>query len=92
MSASRQRLFENAFELTPVFQQFAAMPSKLELVSGEHFPTTRKADETEIENTHVVEDVTAMGVLVYRMHQQLQQMLASGNGASAEVAMDVQRK
>ena len=87
----RQRLFENVFELTPVFNQFAAMPSKLELVSGEHFPTARRADQTNIETTHTVEDVTAMGVLVYRMHQQLQQMLST-SGASAEVAMDVQHK
>lgn len=42
----------------------------LELVAGEGYPTTRLAEATTGVQTHTVDNVTAMGVLVYQIVQQ----------------------
>merc|ERR1712071_693692 len=41
----RQSLFCNCHELRRTMDQFAARPSKLQLVKGEHFPTERMVTE-----------------------------------------------
>jgi intron-binding protein aquarius len=65
----RQSVFENCLELSPAFSLLANTPHrKLELVMGEAFPAARRADEKPTE-TCTMEDVTAMGVLVYQMAQ-----------------------
>lgn len=38
----RRALFENCYELTNTFSQFARRPDKLQLVAGETHPTTRR--------------------------------------------------
>ena len=78
----RQRLFENCYELTTAFAQLLARATKLQLVAGEAFPTQRLVTcapnaSTDIDENmiHTVDDVTAMGVLVYQMVQQGQQQV-----------------
>lgn len=69
----RQALFENCYELSPTFNQLLSRPTKLELVVGEAFPTSRSSESIiDRRALHVVEDVTAMGVLVYQLVQQAQ--------------------
>lgn len=41
----RRSLFENCYELSPAFSQLSGRPSKLQLVVGEGFPTTRTTPE-----------------------------------------------
>ena len=50
--------------------QFAARPSKLRLVRGEHFPTDRDCDDDiEGDKMYEVGDVTEMGTLVHSMQE-----------------------
>ena len=50
--------------------QFAAKPTKLQLVKGEHFPTERMAGAKIDENqVHEINDVTELGGLVHSMQQ-----------------------
>ena len=76
----RQNLFENCFELAPIFNQLVRTSEcKLELFTGEQFPSTSRLSSDSIPSNNVlrVEDVTAMGVLVYQMVQQIQQQSSS---------------
>ena len=71
----RQQLFENLFELQPSFSQLVAKPTMLQLVVGEGWPTRRKVtDEISTDRVYTVDNVTAMGVLVYQMVQQAQHL------------------
>ena len=81
----RRSLFENCLELVTVFTQLTskAPDGKLELVTGESWPTTGRSAYGEAEdqkvhplstNVYTVEDVTSMGVLVYQMIQTKQQL------------------
>ena len=75
----RRSLFENCLELVSIFTQLTgpAPDGKLQLVTGETWPHTergslkRKAKEED--RTYTVDDVTAMGILVYQMIQMKQQ-------------------
>jgi intron-binding protein aquarius len=69
-----QELFENCFELKKVFSSLLTSKSnKLELIAGEAYPTERKvSDEVNGNFVYTINDVTAMGVLVYQMVQQKQ--------------------
>ncbi|KAI8344483.1 hypothetical protein BC941DRAFT_10831 [Chlamydoabsidia padenii] len=64
----RRHLFENCYELKPVFDQLLARPDKLCLQHSESYPTNRllgeHKDETEMD--HVEE----MGNLVYKLSQE----------------------
>lgn len=68
----RQKLFENCYELSPTFSTLLAKPTKLQLVPdesyGSAFNRSIDADQTSFQ-THTIEGVTAMGVLVYQMVQ-----------------------
>lgn len=71
----KQALFENCYELSTAFSLLLARPSQLQLVAGEAYPSTPRlaaAATEEVQGQHAVEDVTAMGVLVYQMVQQAQ--------------------
>lgn len=71
----RKSLFESCFELTNTFKQFGSKPDKLQLVVGEGYPTGRGSDDAIADDClHSVEDVTAMGVLVYQMVQRGQML------------------
>jgi intron-binding protein aquarius len=68
-------LFENCYELEPVFKQFSSRPSTLQLQHEENYPAKREVNDlgeaTEIAN---VED---MGKLVFKLSQeQLESMKA----------------
>ena len=58
----RKSLFENCYELTPAFSQFAKQPAKLQLVQREQHPTTRAA-EAEAE-AYTIDDLTHMATLL----------------------------
>ena len=67
----RQSLFCNCHELRCTMDQFAAKPSKLQLVKGEHFPTDRMAGKAIPEsNIYEVNDVIELGALVHSMQQE----------------------
>lgn len=68
----RQALFSGCQELSPVFSYLTkSRGTNLELYVGESFPSSRNcADAVSESSSHVVDDVTAMGVLVYQMVQQ----------------------
>ena len=69
----RQALFENCFELAPMLNQLYVSPqSKLELVPSEQWPHTSRLSSSgsaDVNTVHVIDDVTAMGILVYQMIQ-----------------------
>lgn len=71
-------LFANCYELSAAFSMLLARPSKLQLVAGEAYPVSARAADAgaavNSEGVHTVEDVTAMGVLVYQMVQQSQSL------------------
>ena len=75
----RKSLFESCFELAPAMSLLLTKPSQLQLVVGEEYPCQRLNSETaKSEMVHTVEDVTAMGVLVYRLVEQAA-VLSAGN-------------
>ena len=67
----RLSLFENCFELLPVFQILKQRPTKLMLIPGERFPTSRKLGE-DVDRSGVVEveDVIQMGAIVHQEYLQ----------------------
>ncbi len=67
----RSELFLGCAELAPAFQRLLQRPPKLQLVVGEEYPCHRRSDENpDPANIYTVQDVTAMGVLVYQIVQQ----------------------
>ena len=74
----RANLFINCFELAPILSQLMVTnENKLELVTGESYNigTVRKSRDEELSEDaklHVVDDLSAMGVLVYQMIQATQ--------------------
>lgn len=69
----RRSVFESCYELSPAFCQFLRHPTKLRLVVGEDHPTRREAGAiVEQDFVHSVDDVSAMGILVFQMVQHLQ--------------------
>merc|ERR1712000_304294 len=70
----RQELFENCYELSPTFAQLLSRPPLLSLVLNERYPTSRPV-ASAVPNPVVttVENVTSMGVLVYKMTQEVMQ-------------------
>jgi len=67
----RSSLFCNCHELRRTMDQFAARPSKLQLVKGEHFPTDRMVDEEVNKAKYEMNDVSELGSLVHSMQQEL---------------------
>jgi intron-binding protein aquarius len=91
----RQAVFQASHDLAPAFSQLTSIgkPTELQLTVGEAVPTQRLAADPVKEPLVVVTipDVTAMGVLVYRMVQQSQSLNPSAvAAAAADVPMAVE--
>ena len=73
----RKALFANCYELGPAFKLLLSKSSQLQLVGGESHPSKRGTSDV-IDPSLIlnVDGVTAMGVLVYQMVQQSQNMTA----------------
>lgn len=88
----RRSLFEQDSgsnkDLAPVMRQFfqAQRPARLQLLAGEAYPTARAAEDTDVQQwpgrVLEVEDVTAIGILVYQMVQQQQARSATATTAT----------
>ncbi len=68
----RQKVFSGCHELHQVMDQLAARPNKLELVTGEQYPSERALDSSfPEENKFVVNDLSTLGSIVHGMQQQM---------------------
>ena len=68
----RSSVFCNCHELRRTMDQFAARPTKLQLVKGEHYPTERLVEGGDgVPESHEVADVTELGAIVHSMQQDL---------------------
>ena len=68
----RPALFESCHELQRTMKQLAERPHKLELVRGERYPSERRLeDNVPEEKTFIVDDVAALGQIVYSMQDTL---------------------
>lgn len=74
-------LFENCYELKPVFEQLAARPDKLQLQHDENYPAKR--DQQDLGEATEINDVEEMGKLVYKLSQE---QLESARAEEAERA------
>ncbi len=71
-----KQLYENCYELLPSMNRLLTNPTKLSLIAGEGYPTTRLIeDKVDKNRTIEMEDVQMMGILVYQMVQQTQALL-----------------
>mmetsp|Transcript_4030 Transcript_4030/g.6213 ORF Transcript_4030/g.6213 Transcript_4030/m.6213 type:complete len:1352 (+) Transcript_4030:1-4056(+) len=61
----RKAIFENCYELVPTFRQLLQRPTKLHLILGEKYPTSRKVEDRGVPTA--VEDVTHMSLMAYNM-------------------------
>jgi intron-binding protein aquarius len=61
-------LFENCYELEPVFTQFNSRPDKLQLLHDENYPTKRDLKQTK--GATEIADVEEMGKLVFKLSQE----------------------
>jgi intron-binding protein aquarius len=67
----RQSLFETCHELSPMMEHFRERPNKLQIVPGEHYPSTRAADNGLAKGqTFEVSDVGHLGSMVHEMLKQ----------------------
>ena len=67
----RRQVFDGCHELRFTMDQFWQRPDKLELVTGEHYPTTRKLDDAVAEDKKfVVGNVTSLGEIVHSMQSE----------------------
>lgn len=64
----RRSLFENCYELIPAFEKLATRPDRLQICTGEMFPTERTVDVIS-KSTEIV-DVAHMGKYVHQMMQE----------------------
>lgn len=70
----RKSLFQNCYELSQSFNLLLQKSDKLQLIGNERYPGVRKTSEiVDKKSVLSIENVTAMGVLVYQMVQQQQQ-------------------
>jgi intron-binding protein aquarius len=68
----RQSVFVNCHELKPAMDVLVSRPTKLQLVLGEHAPTTRKiGDDIPSDQLFEVEDVSHLGSMVHGLQEQL---------------------
>ena len=68
----RQSLFEGCHELWGTMKYFSEKPTKLQIVTGEHFPSKRTSDsKVPSEQVYEVEDVADLGAIVFSMQEQL---------------------
>jgi intron-binding protein aquarius len=68
----RESLFRKCEELKNVMNQLTSRPTKLELVTGEEYPTERKTkDKIPEGKKFTVDDVTVLGSIVHNMQEQM---------------------
>mmetsp|Transcript_28473 Transcript_28473/g.62611 ORF Transcript_28473/g.62611 Transcript_28473/m.62611 type:complete len:522 (-) Transcript_28473:829-2394(-) len=68
----RKQVFDGCHELRYTMSQFGQRPDKLELVTGEHYPTARKLkDDVPKDKIFTVDDVASLGQIVHTMQQDL---------------------
>ncbi|KAE8587504.1 hypothetical protein XENTR_v10021996 [Xenopus tropicalis] len=70
---ARVSLFQNCFELTPVFSQLTARPLKLHILPGESFPTQRRNVDIPPYSAQVIKNMPEMATFVYNMYMQMMQ-------------------
>jgi len=96
----RQKLFENCQELSQTFGLLLKKPSVLQLVDGEKFPCSRMIDDESTQTVIDIHDVTAMGVIVYKLTQLMLHEVNSvaqpnneaGDDVVEEVPMDIEKE
>lgn len=67
----RRSVFKN-HSLHPTMSQFDSNPTKLQLVAGEQFPTTRKLDtKVKKSSLYEVDDAGHLGSMVFQLQEQL---------------------
>lgn len=85
-----KQLYSSCFELQTVFALLSDRSDKLQLITGENFPTNRLvADKVSDEKIYTVNDVTMMGVLVYQLTQHAVTK-TYGERASSEKVMSLE--
>lgn len=68
----RESVFRVCHELYHALDQFSVRPKKLEIVSGEQYPTSRKwTDKIPEGKAFVVEDVSVLGSIVHSMQNKI---------------------
>ena len=68
----RQNVFSRCHELHKVMDQFAAKPNKLELITGEQYPTERSLGSgIPTGKMYTVDDVMDLGSIVHAMQQEI---------------------
>ena len=86
----RREIFESCFELRQAFDILLQRPDKLQLVTGELFPSTRvlKDEEgTPVPGETQMENVEHLGQYVYEMTNAKVQLLRSERGLPEEDAV-----
>jgi len=83
----RRSLFESCFELRPAFEKLSARSDKLQLVTGETFPTKRGVDD-DVEGVAEMEGVEHLGQYVYEMTNAKVADLKAGQGVLPPIAED----
>lgn len=69
----RQSLFQNCFELQPVFKQLCSRPTSLQLVKEEYYYACQRkhGDVVSREKVSDISDLTELGLVVYEMGKQV---------------------
>jgi len=75
----RREVFEACYELKPAFELLFQRPTKLQLVTGEVFPSQRMVDE--VVQATPMEGVEHLGKYVYEMTNAKVEALKRGEGA-----------
>lgn len=86
----RRAVFESCYELSEAFERLiSSRPTKLELVVGEMWPTTRQAGHDSGEGTVMMEDVSHLGQYVYEMTVTAVEQMKNGrvSGKTRDVSM-----
>ena len=74
----RERIFAECPELSRTFELLRKRPNQLQIVTGEGWPCQRLVDDSQAtDKLHTITDVKAMGILVYQMVQQAQNLSSS---------------
>lgn len=89
----RRALFADCAEVKEVMGHFATLPSQLQLLAGESYPSRRAIESPSVVDASSVlemDGVTTMGILVYQMVQvaQVAQQKAAATAAAATTSMD----
>ena len=68
----RNALFKECHELWGTLRHLYEKPDKLEIITGEYYPSKRKVDDkVSKDKIYQVEDVTDLGSIVFSMQEQM---------------------